>query len=73
MCNKTDSDIGWNTIRWFIQDYRILNEKDLGLPNCLFCGVEPREVWTTEDMMCEHRMHIGFKPCGHVVGYDGVS
>lgn len=68
MCNKTDSDISYNQFQFFRADYEILRDKELGLPNCLYCGEEPIEVWTTEEICDEHRVHIGFKSCGHVVG-----
>lgn len=73
MCDKTDSDVGLNQFLFFKGDYEVLEKNDLGLPNCLFCGTEPQEIWWTVEICFEHAMHMGFKPCGHVVGLDPIA
>jgi hypothetical protein len=67
MCDKTDRDIDQNELTLFRMDYEILNSNDLGLPNCVYCGKEPHTI-STQEAWCEHRLHILFESCGHVVG-----
>lgn len=68
MCDKTNSDIDWNRFQFFQQDYSILHQKELGLPNCLHCGEEPIDITISDAYYCEHRAHIYFRFCYHVVG-----
>lgn len=68
MCNKTNSDVGLNQFLFFRQDFEILKNKELGLPNCLYCGEEPNEIMWTIDICLEHAFHMHFKSCNHVVG-----
>lgn len=69
MCSKTDRDIGWSELDFLVRTYQIFMEQNLGLPSCPYCKIEPQQILTTEDVCTEHRMHIIFKPCWHVIGY----
>lgn len=62
---------------WWCRDNKAVQDRNLGLANCLTCGQEPREViaWEcgpehscpAEHAQSDVAQHVLFKDCGHHV------
>lgn len=54
----------------YCQDAKALQERNLGLPNCLVCGQEPREVVARPCPPSCWGAHAGRDVLGHVAWLD---
>lgn len=61
---------------WYCQDTKALQERELGVANCLVCGEEPREVVVRPcPASCSHGGrdvlgHVAWLGCGHMADVE---
>lgn len=62
---------------WYCQDTKALQERGLGVANCLVCGQEPRDVVVKECLAClgahggrDVLGHVAWLGCGHMADVE---